>query len=172
MTLSNMGCLACFLPRKPREGRETERSGSSRMIFISTDLPSPYLAFIGILHLSDERHAHFLQHPIGGVCLGQRVSDDSAHLFVRERVSNHSPGRLGCPSAIPILGSDFISDLDRPRVARWTFESSAPNKHSVLRLEKKVATPVRLKEIVGVGFIGREGKGFREVRPAIRHRDL
>ena len=65
---------------------------------------------------------------------------------------------------VPAIGSNFISNLDRARVVRWTFEHSTANKHSVFRMKKKVATPVRLKEIGCVGFKSREG--IREVRPA------
>src|SRR6266702_4878953 len=147
-------------------------SRSSRMILIPTYLPSPYLAFFGIIHLSNELHSHFLQHPIRGVSLGQRVSYDSSHLFVRERIIHHPLYRLSCQSALPIFGSNFISDLDRTRVVRWTFESSVANKHSVFRMKKKVSLPVSLKEIGFGGFMSREGKCFREVRPAIRHSDL
>src|SRR5262245_53970118 len=139
---------------------------SSRTIFLPADLPAPDRAFLGIIHRSHEPHAHFLQDPIRGVDLGQRVRDNGLYLLMSESIVDHRPCSLRGQSAVPIFGSNLIADFDRARLIRWTFEAPGADEHSLLSMNKEISRPVRWKWVGLTCLIGEQGKCFREVRPA------
>src|SRR5437773_543691 len=133
-------------------------NNSCRMIFVSAYLPSPNPAFFRIIHLGNELHSHFLQHAIRGVYLGQGVRYDSVYLLVSESIIDHRLCCLSCKSAIPMLGSNFISDLYSTRLVRFAFETAVADQHSVFRMNKEVSAPVRWRLIGFARFVDREGK--------------